>query len=85
MRLRKERIKAGLTQRELGRRCELTQAAISKIESGQVLDPGFDTLSRIATVLQKCGRMVLPSELQPRRQPTLLKGFRSQRKRSRVA
>lgn len=45
------RQKAGLSQRELGRRAGVTQATISRIEDGRI-SPRFDTLERL---LEACG------------------------------
>jgi transcriptional regulator with XRE-family HTH domain len=45
------RRKAGLSQRELGRRAGVTQASIARIETGQT-SPRFDTLDRLLSV---CG------------------------------
>ena len=85
MRIRKERIRARLTQMQLAKMSGVTQAAISKLESGVVLDPSFETLTKITKALQRCGRRVQASDLQPRRQPALIKGFRSDAKRRRSA
>ena len=82
MRLRKERKAAKLTQTELARRAKVDQGLISRLERGEVLRPGFDTLNRIAVVLQKCGRRVTEAQLQPRLQPLLIKGARTARRRS---
>lgn len=53
------RHKANLSQRELGRRAGVTQAAISRIEDG-LTSPRFDTLERL---LDTCGfqLQVIPS------------------------
>lgn len=45
------RQKAGLSQRQLGRRAGVTQATISRIEDGRI-SPRFDTLERL---LEACG------------------------------
>lgn len=79
MRLRRERKAAKLTQSELGRRAKVPQGTISKMERGDILRPSFETLNRLAVVLQKCGRRVTEAQLQPRRQPLLIKGARSER------
>jgi transcriptional regulator with XRE-family HTH domain len=49
--LRYARRKAGLSQRELGRRAGVTQAAIARIEGGET-SPRFETLDRL---LSTCG------------------------------
>ena len=85
MRLRRERIKAKLSQAELGRRAQVPQGTISKMERGELLQPTFDTLNRLAVALQKCGRPVTEAQLQPRRQPLLIKGARSERRQKRSA
>jgi transcriptional regulator with XRE-family HTH domain len=82
MRLRKERKAAGLTQAELGRRARVPQGNISRLERGGIKAPSFETLDRLARALQRCGRRVDVAALQPKRQPELIKGFRSERKRS---
>ena len=80
MRLRKERQAAKLSQTALGRLAGVPQSSISKLERGELLAPTFDTLDRLATALQKRGRNVVAKQLQPKRQPVLVKGFRSLRK-----
>ena len=85
MRLRKERKKAQLTQSALARLAKVPQSSISKLERGVLLAPTFDTLDRLATALQKRGRAIGPKQLQPKRQLTLIKGYRSLRKGKRVA
>jgi transcriptional regulator with XRE-family HTH domain len=74
MRLKRERKKARLTQIELARFSGVNQSTISRLETGALLDPSFDVLQQIAWALKKCGRAVEASELQPRRQPVLIKG-----------
>lgn len=49
--LRYVRKKAGLSQRELGRRAGVTQASIARIEGGES-SPRFETLDRL---LSACG------------------------------
>jgi transcriptional regulator with XRE-family HTH domain len=85
MRLRKERKAARLTQAELSKRSKVPQGTISKMERGDILRPTFDTLNRLAVVLQRCGRRVTEAQLQPRRQPLLIKGARSERRGKRPA
>lgn len=76
MRLRKERKAAKLTQAELAKLSRVTQGCISKMERGELLKPSYDTLEKLAKALQRCGRRVTESQLQPRRQPALIKGLR---------
>lgn len=83
MRLRKERKAARLTQAELAKRAKVPQGSISKMERGELFAPTFETLDRLAKALQRCGRRVDVSQLQPRRQPALIKGYRSERKGAR--
>lgn len=85
MRLRKERKAAKLTQARLARLSAVPQSSISKMERGELLAPTFDTLHRLAVTLQKCGRRVTEAQLQPRKQPMLIKGARSERPRGRAA
>jgi transcriptional regulator with XRE-family HTH domain len=85
MRLRRERKAAKLTQTELSRRSKVPQGTISKLERGVILLPSFETLNRLAVTLQKCGRRVTEVQLQPRRQPLLIKGARAERPSKRVA
>lgn len=80
MRLRKERKKAKLTQNELAGLSGVKQPTISKLEAGTILRPSFGVLQRLATALNKCGRKVTPFDLQPRKQLTLIRGYRSERK-----
>lgn len=79
MRLRKERKAARLTQEALEALSGVPQSSISKIERGELLRPTFDTLDRLARALQRRGRKVEARQLQPRKQPVLIKGFRSER------
>lgn len=83
MSLKRERAKAGLTQDELARLAKVAQPTISKIESGKLLDPRYETVARLAWALNKCGRKLDPVDLMPRRQPLLIKGARSQRHKGR--
>jgi hypothetical protein len=48
------------------------------MERGEMLSPTFETLDRLARALQRCGRRVDVAALQPRRQPNLIQGFRSE-------
>jgi len=50
--LRRLRIKAGLTQKELAKRAGVSQSLIARIEKGNV-NPRLSTLKRILTVLQE--------------------------------
>lgn len=79
MRLKRERLKARLTQMELARFSGVTQPTISKLENGVLLDPGFDTLANLAWALKKCGRKVDAADLQPKKQLQLVRGFRAAR------
>jgi len=81
MRLRKERKGARLTQTELAKRARVPQGSISKMERGALFAPTFETLNRLARALQRCGRHVDAADLQPRRQPVLIKGEGVERKR----
>lgn len=54
--LRYARKKAGLSQRQLGRRAGVTQASIARIEAGET-SPRFETLERL---LSACGFEVEP-------------------------
>lgn len=80
MRLRRERKKARLTQIDLARFAGVTQGTISKLETGTLLAPSLEVLERVARALQKCGRTVSAADLQPRRQPRLVKGARVARR-----
>jgi transcriptional regulator with XRE-family HTH domain len=85
MRLRRERKRAKLTQAELARFAGVRQGTVSKLETGALLDPSFEVLHKIAWALQRCGRKVNAEDLQPKRQPVLVKGFRSARRRKTAA
>lgn len=86
MRLRKERKKAGLNQYELAALSRgVTQGTISKLETGALLKPSHDILKRLAAALNRVGRNVTADDLQPTKQLTLIRGYRSDRKRKRVA
>jgi len=85
MRLKRERKKAKLTQVELARFSGVSQAEISRIETGVVTDPAFETLHNLAWALKKCGRKIDAVDLAPKRQPQLIKGFRAEPKRKRTA
>lgn len=84
-RLRREREAAHLTQNQLAGLADVNQGSISKLERGHLLSPTFDTLYRLAWALQKVGRKVTPEDLQPGRQPMLIKGLRTLRKYQRSA
>lgn len=73
-RLRRAREKAGLSQLELSRRSGVSQSAISRLESHSVHDAAFSTLEDLAAVLRRCGVSIEAKQLQPRRQPLLVKG-----------
>lgn len=87
MRLRKERkaVKPKLTQARLGRSAGVPQGTISKMERGELLAPTFETLDRLAKALRRFGRNVQAADLQPRRQPALIKGFRAELKQRKGA
>lgn len=86
MRLRKERQKAGLTQQELSRLSRVPQSTVSKLETAHArVRPSAETLARLAWALNKFGANVSVADLLPTRQPALIKGFRSERKRKRTA
>jgi transcriptional regulator with XRE-family HTH domain len=80
MRLRKERKRARLTQTALAKLAKVPQGSISKLERGELLAPSFETLDRLARALQRRGRLVSAAQLQPKRQPVLIKGYRNERK-----
>ena len=73
MRIRKERLKAKLTQVELAGLSGVTQTTICKLETGKMFRPSFDTLRRLADALNKCGRKVTVADLQPRKRFKLVK------------
>jgi len=75
MRLRTERKAAGLTQAQLAKLAKVPQGSISRMERGDILAPTFETLDRLARALQRRGRRVDIAQLQPRRQPALIKGL----------
>lgn len=81
MRLKKERLKAGLTQQALSKRAGVTQSTISKLESGEKPSSRFETLVKLAWALKRCGAKVEAVDLLPMSQPALIKGFRADRKR----
>jgi transcriptional regulator with XRE-family HTH domain len=60
-RVTEERLRRGLSQRELAELCATTQSAIARIESGR-RPPRIDTLLRVANALD-CELMV---DLRPR-------------------
>ena len=49
--LREARLRAGLTQRELGRRAKTSQSAIARWESGEV----FPSFERLRELIRACG------------------------------
>lgn len=88
MRLRKERkaVRPKLTQARLGKLAGVPQGTISKMERGELLAPTYDTLDRLAKALRRLGRHTIqPGDLQPRKQPALIKGFRAELKRKGAA
>lgn len=46
--LRQARLQAGLSMRDLERRCGLSTGEISQIETGRRVDPGFSVVLRVA-------------------------------------
>ena len=61
--LKKARLDAGMTQKELAERCGMADSAIRKYESGKVI-PKIDTRKRIATALNiTTSDLMLPIEL----------------------
>lgn len=85
-RLEQERTAADLRQVDLARFAHVAQSTISALENSKNLSPSFEVLSKLAWALQRCGRKVQPAELQPKRQPLLVKGLLNQpRKRRRIA
>lgn len=79
MRLRRERKAAGLRQAQLAKLSGVPQSTISKLEREVMFEPRFETLDNLARALQRRGRKIEARQLLPRRQPTLIKGFRSER------
>lgn len=80
MGLRKERKAAKLSQHALAKLSKVNQGHISKLEAGELLNPTFGTLDKLANALQRMGRDVTPMDLAPRRQPVLIKGARALRR-----
>lgn len=80
-RLERERRAAKLTQTDLGRLAQVAQGTISKIEGQTMLTPSFAVLARLAWALKRRGRSVDPADLQPKRQPVLVKGLLNQPKK----
>lgn len=61
--LKKARLDAGMTQKELAEKCGMADSAIRKYESGKVI-PKIDTRKRIATALNiTTSDLMLPIEL----------------------
>ena len=73
-RLKRLRLKAKLTQTDLSRLSGVSQSAISRLESHSVTDAAFSTLEDLAAALRRRGVEVDAKQLQPRRQPLLVKG-----------
>jgi transcriptional regulator with XRE-family HTH domain len=80
MGLRQERKAAKLSQHGLARLSTVNQGLISRLESGELLNPTIGTLDKLASALQRLGRKISPMDLVPRRQPVLIKGARSLRR-----
>lgn len=83
--LKLERKKAFLTQEELARIAGVSQSCISRLETGDTTGATFTVLDLLARALRRKGRNVQPGDIQPRPQPALVKGFRAERKRRRIA
>lgn len=84
--LKRARKKARLSQTELALLSGVSQSCISRLESQSVNDAAFSTLEDLAAVLRRRGVQVEAKQLQPRRQPLLVKGaFAEPKKRRRVA
>lgn len=73
-RLERERRAANLTQTDLAKLADVEQATISRIEGGKLLRPSFAVLDLLARALTRLGRRVQAADLQPPRQPVLVKG-----------
>jgi transcriptional regulator with XRE-family HTH domain len=82
MRLKKERLKAGLTQQKLAELADVTQSTISKLEGSSRPCARYDTLIKLAWALKRRGRKVEAIDLLPSLQPALIKGLRSRKGRS---
>ena len=67
-RLERERKAAQLTQTQLARLAKVNQGTVSKLENQQMPRPGLDVLASLAWALDKCGRRVDATDLQPKRQ-----------------
>jgi transcriptional regulator with XRE-family HTH domain len=76
MRLRKERLAAGLTQAALAAAAGITQGTVARLESAKSRRPSFVVLHALAAALRAAGRPVEAADLQPRWQPKLIKGAR---------
>lgn len=84
--LKRFRKKARLSQTELGKRSGVSQSMISRLESQSVSDASFSILEDLAAALRRRGVQVEAKDLQPRRQPLLVKGvFAEGRTRKRIA
>lgn len=84
-RLKRERKKARLSQTELALLSGVSQSFISRLETNSVNDAAFSILEDLATVLKRRGASVEAKQLQPRRQPLLIKGAFAEAKRKRIA
>jgi transcriptional regulator with XRE-family HTH domain len=84
-RLKRFRQKARLTQVELSQLSGVSQSAISRLESQSVTDASFSTLEDLAAALRRRGVSVEAKQLQPRRQPLLIKGAFAQPRRKKGA
>ena len=52
MEIIRAREKAGLTQEQLGKRIGMSQPAVARLESGDEINPEFQTIIKIAQALQ---------------------------------
>lgn len=73
-RLKRARKKARLSQTELALLSGVSQSFISRLESQSVNDAAFSILEDLATALRRRGIQIEAKQLQPRRQPLLVKG-----------
>lgn len=85
-RLKRAREKAKLSQTELSLLSGVSQSFISRLESNSVNDAAYSILEDLATVLKRRGVSIEAKQLQPRRQPLLIKGtFAEPKGRKRIA
>lgn len=82
-RLENERIEAKLKQGDLARLANVSQTTVSKLEAQLMPNPSYSVLARLSWALQRCGRKVDAGDLQPKRQPVLVKGINANRRAKR--